>query len=174
MPSQPPTSLHGGHDWQADYPQPWWGRHTGAPPFYAPPLSLSKVATHPCQPPPGRSPLLAGAGDGPQLCPHPDPGTQKGGPGWLGTVAEGAGGGWAGSFSTIRQMVPLAWGRGLAFPVSLEPPVPSSEASSSVTSKGSGHITLVTKAALPERGDHSGQLQVTRSLSPHRGPGAWS
>ena len=46
--------------------------------------------------------------------------------------------------------------------------------SSSVTSKGSGHISLVTKAALPERGDHSGQLQVTRSLSPHWGPGAWS
>lgn len=67
--------------------------------------------------------------------------------------------------------MPLAWGRGLALPVSLEPPVPSSEASSSVTSEGSGHTTLVTKAALPEWGGHSGQLQVTRSLSPHRG--AW-
>lgn len=89
-------------------------------------------------------------------------------------MAEGAGGGWAGSSSTIRQMVPLAWGQGLALPVSLEPPVPSSEASSSVTSEGSGHTTLVTKAALPEWGGHSGQLQVTRSLSPHRGPGAWS
>lgn len=49
---------------------------------------------------------------------------------------EGAGGGWAGSSSTIRQMVPLAWGQGLALPVSLEPPVLSSEASSSVTSEG--------------------------------------
>lgn len=134
--------------------------------------------------PPGRSPrspLLAGAGKGP-ACAHiqiqrPRKVAQGGWEVW----PEGAGGGWAGSSLIIRQMVPLAWGRGLALPI---PPTASSPELRGVLCHHRGdkpqltmHLldtTLATEAMLPAWGGHSGQLRVTRSLPSHQGPVARS
>lgn len=85
------TPLHGGRDsGRLTTLQPWLGRHPGGTlslrpyHFHSGKWPYTFVSHHLKGP---QGPTPSWGWDGPWLCPHPDPGAQKGGPGWLGTVA---------------------------------------------------------------------------------------